>query len=341
MPKVTICDPELTVGMPPHITAGTGLDALAHCLEAYCAPGYHPMADGIAVEGMRLVKEYLPRAYRDGADIEARAHMMSAAAMGATAFQKGLGAIHALSHPVGALYDTHHGLTNAVFMPYVLAYNRPAIEAKIERLCRLSRARAELRGFPRLGARAARRARRAAHARGAEDRRRALRRDVRHGARGPDRRRQPGADRPGERAGRSTRTPWRARTGCGSSRSSQDAGSAAGPPCGEGGRSERQQRIGGVLAARASAMRAGTPRRTPPDPPRKGREEWTRWRRGSGSPGLARRPSSYGGDEAPRLSSRGARLASREADQGARGHESRAREEETAGSFGDGAGFRQ
>jgi len=134
MPKVTICDPELTVGMPPHITAGTGLDALAHCLEAYCAPSYHPMAEGMAVEGMRLVKEYLPRAYREGADIEARAQMMSAAAMGATAFQKGLGAIHALSHPVGALYDTHHGLTNAVFMPYVLIYNRSAIETKIERL---------------------------------------------------------------------------------------------------------------------------------------------------------------------------------------------------------------
>jgi alcohol dehydrogenase len=134
MPRITICDPELTVGMPPPITAGTGLDALAHCLEAYCAPSYHPMAEGIAVEGMRLVKEYLPRAYRDGGDIEARAHMMSAAAMGATAFQKGLGAIHALSHPLGALYDTHHGLTNAVFMPYVLVYNRDAIVPKIERL---------------------------------------------------------------------------------------------------------------------------------------------------------------------------------------------------------------
>ena len=134
MPKVTICDPELTVGMPAHITAGTGLDALAHCLEAYCAPSYHPMAEGIAVEGMRLVKEYLLRAYRDGADIEARAHMMSTAAMGATAFQKGLGAIHALSHPLGALYDTHHGLTNAVFMPYVLVYNREAVTPKIERL---------------------------------------------------------------------------------------------------------------------------------------------------------------------------------------------------------------
>jgi alcohol dehydrogenase len=134
MPKTTICDPELTVGMPPAITAGTGMDALAHCLEAYCGLAYHPLADGIAVEGMRLVKDNLARAYRDGGDIEARAHMMSAAVMGATAFQKALGAIHALSHPVGALYDTHHGLTNAVFMPYVLAFNRPAIEGKIARL---------------------------------------------------------------------------------------------------------------------------------------------------------------------------------------------------------------
>lgn len=134
MPAMVICDPELTVGMPPVITAGTGMDALAHCLEAYCAPSYHPMSDGIALEGMRLVFENLPKAVRDGTDIAARAEMMSAAAMGATAFQKGLGAIHSLSHPVGALYDTHHGMTNAVFMPYVLAFNRPAIEAKIERL---------------------------------------------------------------------------------------------------------------------------------------------------------------------------------------------------------------
>jgi alcohol dehydrogenase class IV len=133
MPRITICDPELTVGMPPAITAGTGMDALAHCLEAYCGTAYHPLADGIAVEGMRLVKENLARAHADGCDLEARAHMMSAAAMGATAFQKALGAIHALSHPVGALYDTHHGLTNAVFMPYVLAFNRPAIESKIAR----------------------------------------------------------------------------------------------------------------------------------------------------------------------------------------------------------------
>jgi alcohol dehydrogenase len=134
MPKVVICDPELTVGMPPSITAGTGMDALAHCLEAYCAPSYHPMAEGIAVEGLRLVFTNLPKAVADGKNLEARAHMMSAAAMGATAFQKGLGAIHALSHPVGALYHTHHGTTNGVFMPYVLVFNRPAIEAKIERL---------------------------------------------------------------------------------------------------------------------------------------------------------------------------------------------------------------
>ncbi|OQM76100.1 iron-containing alcohol dehydrogenase [Manganibacter manganicus] len=134
LPEIVIADPELTVGMPPFITAGTGMDALAHCLEAYCAPGYHPMADGIAVEGIRLVFENLPKAYRDGNDLVARAHMMSAAAMGATAFQKGLGAIHSLSHPIGALYDTHHGMTNAVFMPYVLAFNREAIEARIVRL---------------------------------------------------------------------------------------------------------------------------------------------------------------------------------------------------------------
>jgi alcohol dehydrogenase len=134
MPKVAICDPELTVGMPPIITAGTGMDAFAHCLEAYCGPFYHPLADGIAVEGVRLVKENLAVAVRDGKNIDARAHMMAAAAMGATSFQKALGAIHALSHPVGSLYDTHHGLTNGVFMPYVLAFNRKAIEDKIVRL---------------------------------------------------------------------------------------------------------------------------------------------------------------------------------------------------------------
>ncbi|MEO0702181.1 MAG: iron-containing alcohol dehydrogenase [Pseudomonadota bacterium] len=131
LPSVVICDPELTVGMPPAITAGTGLDAFAHCVEAFCSPHYHPMSQGIALEGMRLVKDYLPRAYADGSDIEARAQMMSAAAMGATAFQKGLGAIHALSHPIGAHHHTHHGTTNAVVMPAVLRFNRPAVEGKL------------------------------------------------------------------------------------------------------------------------------------------------------------------------------------------------------------------
>jgi len=133
LPAVVICDPELTVGMPPFITAGTGLDALAHCVEAYCSPHYHPMSHGMALEGMRLVRDYLPRAYADGSDIEARAQMMSAAAMGATAFQKGLGAIHALSHPVGAMHHTHHGTTNAVVMPAVLRFNRAAIEGPMGR----------------------------------------------------------------------------------------------------------------------------------------------------------------------------------------------------------------
>jgi alcohol dehydrogenase class IV len=133
LPAVTICDPELTVGMPKFITAGTGMDALAHCLEAYSSPFYHPMSQGIALEGMRLVFENLPKVYATPTDLEARAHMMSAAAMGAVAFQKGLGAIHSLSHPVGAVYGTHHGTTNAVVMPMVLDFNRAAIETRIEK----------------------------------------------------------------------------------------------------------------------------------------------------------------------------------------------------------------
>ncbi|MEM9792232.1 MAG: iron-containing alcohol dehydrogenase [Pseudomonadota bacterium] len=131
LPAVVICDPELTVGMPPAITAGTGMDAFAHCLEAFCSPHYHPMSQGIALEGMRLVKENLPRAHADGNDLEARAHMMSAAAMGATAFQKGLGAIHALSHPIGAVHHTHHGTTNAVVMQAVLTFNRNAVAERL------------------------------------------------------------------------------------------------------------------------------------------------------------------------------------------------------------------
>lgn len=132
LPSVVICDPELTVGMPKFITAGTGLDAFAHCVEAYSSPHYHPLSQGIALEGMRLVKEYLPRAYEDGTDIEARANMMSAAAMGATAFQKGLGAIHVLSHPIGAVHHTHHGTTNAVCMPAVLQFNAEAIRERFD-----------------------------------------------------------------------------------------------------------------------------------------------------------------------------------------------------------------
>lgn len=134
MPVIAILDPALTVGMSPKMTAGTGMDALSHNLEALCAPGFHPMAEGIAVEGIRLIKQSLVTAVRDGANLPARANMLAAAAMGATAFQKGLGAIHALSHPVGALYDTHHGATNGVFLPYVLDFNRAAVEEKITRL---------------------------------------------------------------------------------------------------------------------------------------------------------------------------------------------------------------
>jgi alcohol dehydrogenase class IV len=133
LPGIVIADPELTVGMPDFITAGTGLDAFAHCVEAFSSLHYHPMSQGIALEGMRLVIDNLPRAYATPDDIEARAHMMSAAAMGATAFQKGLGAIHAMSHPVGAVFNTHHGTTNAVCMPAVLALNAPMIRDRFDR----------------------------------------------------------------------------------------------------------------------------------------------------------------------------------------------------------------
>lgn len=132
LPSIVIADPELTVGLPPAITAGTGMDAFAHCLEAFSSPHFHPMSQGIALEGMRLVLENLPRAYANPKDIEARGQMMVAASMGAVAFQKGLGAIHAISHPIGAIHGTHHGTTNAVVMGAVLAFNRPAIEARIE-----------------------------------------------------------------------------------------------------------------------------------------------------------------------------------------------------------------
>jgi alcohol dehydrogenase class IV len=148
MPKTVIADPELTLGLPPGLTAATGMDAFAHCLEAYCAPSYHPYAEGIAVEGMRLIGENLERAVANGRDLAARANMLAASQMGSTAFQKGLGAIHSLSHPVGAVLDTHHGLTNGVVMPYVLAFNRDAIAEKLARLARwIGLARADAEGF--------------------------------------------------------------------------------------------------------------------------------------------------------------------------------------------------
>ena len=135
LPSIVILDPLLTVGLPSKITAATGMDALAHNLEAYCAPGFHPMADGIALEGMRLIDKWLLVAVKDGTNIDARMNMLTAASMGSTAFQKGLGAIHSLSHPVNALNNVHHGLSNAIFMPYVLTFNKDVIEERIIKIC--------------------------------------------------------------------------------------------------------------------------------------------------------------------------------------------------------------
>ncbi len=136
LPEIVICDPLLSQTLPPVLTAATGMDALAHNLEALCAPGFHPQADGIALEGLRLIHTYLLPAVTNGDDLSARSYMMAAALMGAAAFQKGLGAVHALSHPIGGLYDLHHGTLNAIFMPYVLVFNRPYIEDKMIRLAR-------------------------------------------------------------------------------------------------------------------------------------------------------------------------------------------------------------
>ena len=136
MPSIVILDPELTIDLPQFLTAYTGMDALAHSLEAYCSPFFHPLSQGIALEGINIVHKYLLRAFRNGKDIEARSNMLTASSMGSTAFQKGLGAIHSLSHPVGAIYNTHHGLTNGVFMPYVLLKNKFAIEDRIIALSR-------------------------------------------------------------------------------------------------------------------------------------------------------------------------------------------------------------
>jgi alcohol dehydrogenase class IV len=137
MPHIVISDAELSVGLPRAVTAATGMDALVHCFEAFCAPGFHPLADGVALEGMRLIQRYLLRACKDGGDIEARAYMLAAASMGATAFQKGLGGVHAIAHPVGSWFNTHHGLTNAVILPYVMTFNRHAITEKAELITRV------------------------------------------------------------------------------------------------------------------------------------------------------------------------------------------------------------
>ena len=135
LPSIVILDPVLTIDLSPRLTAVTGMDALAHNLEAFCAPGFHPMADGISIEGMRLIKKSLITAFKDGKNLEARSDMLASASMGSTAFQKGLGAIHSLSHPINAQFNIHHGLSNAIFMPYVLTYNKSAIEKRIMSIC--------------------------------------------------------------------------------------------------------------------------------------------------------------------------------------------------------------
>ena len=135
LPSIVILDPVLTVNLSPRLTAATGMDALAHNLEAFCAPGFHPMADGIAMEGMKLIKKSLIKAVNDGKDLEARADLLAAASMGSTSFQKGLGAIHSLSHPINAQFNVHHGLSNAIFMPYVLTFNKTLIEDRIISIC--------------------------------------------------------------------------------------------------------------------------------------------------------------------------------------------------------------
>ncbi len=134
LPEIVILDPELTVGLPAKITAATGMDALSHNLEAYCSPFYHPMAEGIAIEGIRLVKQFLPQAVANGSNLDARMQMLVSSSMGATAFQRGLGGMHALAHPLGALYDAHHGMLNAILMPYVLKANQTVIAEKLSRL---------------------------------------------------------------------------------------------------------------------------------------------------------------------------------------------------------------
>ncbi len=147
LPGCVILDPELTVGLPAKLTAATGMDALSHNLEAFCSPLYHPMAEGIAIEGIRIIKNYLPTAVHDGSDIDARMQMLVASSMGATAFQRGLGGMHALAHPLGAIYDAHHGMLNAILMPYVLIANQSVIKEPISRLARYLELDADFEGF--------------------------------------------------------------------------------------------------------------------------------------------------------------------------------------------------
>ena len=135
LPSIVILDPNLTLDLSPRLTAATGMDALSHNIEAFCAPGFHPMADGIAIEGIKLIKNSLIKAFHDGKDLKARSEMLAAASMGSTAFQKGLGTIHSLSHPINAQFNVHHGLTNAIFMPYVLTFNKELIERRIIKIC--------------------------------------------------------------------------------------------------------------------------------------------------------------------------------------------------------------
>ncbi len=135
LPSIVILDPNLTLDLSPRLTAATGMDALSHNIEAFCAPGFHPMADGIAIEGIKLIKNSLIKAFHDGKDLKARSEMLAAASMGSTAFQKGLGTIHSLSHPINAQFNVHHGLTNAIFMPYVLTFNKELIDKRIIKIC--------------------------------------------------------------------------------------------------------------------------------------------------------------------------------------------------------------
>lgn len=149
LPALVIGDPELAVGLPPALTAATGMDAFTHSFETYCVDSFHPMADGIALEALRLIRDHLPRAVRDGRDMEARAKMFAAAMMGGVAFQKGLGAVHSLAHPLGAIHDIQHGLANAVILPYVVAFNRPAIEAKVRTIAHMLEIDGGFEGFQR------------------------------------------------------------------------------------------------------------------------------------------------------------------------------------------------